>query len=96
MMKNNPFLTVFLLFCIKVLLIYYLDYIDFGVKMGDGLSLAVACFFIPGISVFLTLLIGESKYKKGFKYFTFFMVGISILVFITLSFLGALGRSFNH
>ncbi|WP_160136918.1 hypothetical protein [Chryseobacterium sp. c4a] len=96
MMKNNPFLTVFLLVCIEVLLIKYLDYIDFRMRMGEGLPLAIACFSIPGISLFLTLFIGESKYKKGFKYFTFFIIGISILAFIALSYLAALGRAYQH
>lgn len=96
MMKNNPFLTVFLLFCIQVLLIKYLDYVDLEVKIGEGLSFAFVCFLIPVVSIFLTMFIGESRYKKSFKYFTVFIVIISILGFIALSFLAALGRSFNH
>ncbi len=96
MMKNNPFLTVFLLFCIQVLLIKYLDYVDLEVKIGEGLSFDFVCFLIPVVSIFLTMFIGESRYKKSFKYFTVFIVIISILGFIALSFLAALGRSFNH
>lgn len=96
MMKNNPFLTVFLLFCIQVLLIKYLDYVDLEVKIGEGLCFAFVCFLIPVVSIFLTMFIGESSYKKSFKYFTIFIVIISILGFISLSFLAALGRSFNH
>lgn len=95
-MKNNPFITVFLLICIEILLIKYLDYIDVGIKMGEGLPVALACFFIPAVSVMLLLFIGESGYKKTFKYFTFFIVGISILVFIALGYLGALGRAYQH
>ncbi len=57
-MKNNPFLTVFLLFCIQVLLMKYMDYLDF--EMGRGLYLAFVCFFIPAISVILNRFIGES------------------------------------
>ncbi|OCA76865.1 hypothetical protein BBH99_11780 [Chryseobacterium contaminans] len=93
-MKNNPFLTVILLFCIQVLLVKYLDYTDFG--MGEGVSLAFMCFFIPTVSVVLNLFLGESRYKKAFRYFTFFIVIISLLAFVALSYLGALGRAYQH
>ncbi|MBP2616153.1 hypothetical protein [Chryseobacterium jejuense] len=93
-MKNNPFLTIFLLFCIQVLLVKYLDYIDF--EMGEGLSLAFMCFLIPIVSIVLNLFIGESGYKKPFRYFTFFIVIISLLAFVALSYLGALGRAYQH
>lgn len=95
-MKNNPFLTILLLFCIEILLIKYLDYIDVGIKMGEGLPLALTCFFIPAVSFLLHWCIGESGYKKTFKYFTFFLMGISILAFIAFSYLAALGRAYQH
>lgn len=95
-MKNNPFLTVFLLFCIQVLLIKYLDYMDFNVKIEEGLVLAFACFFIPVIALILNWFVGDSRYKKSFKYFTFFIVIISFLAFVALSYLGALGRAYQH
>lgn len=95
-MKNNPFITVFLLVCIEVLLIKYLDYIDVGIKMGESLPLALACFFIPAVSLLLHRFTGESEYKKAFKYFTFFLVAISIFAFIALSYLAALGRAYQH
>lgn len=93
-MKNNPFLTVVLLFCIQVLFIRYLDYIDF--EMGEGLSLAFMCFLIPAVSVILNLFTGESRHKKTFRYFTFFIVIVSLLAFVGLSYLGALGRAYQH
>ncbi|SDI23380.1 hypothetical protein [Chryseobacterium jejuense] len=95
-MKNNPFLTVILLFCIQVLLIKYLDYIDFNVKIGEGLFLAFVCFFIPVISLILNGFMGESRYKKSFRYFTFFIIIISLLAFVALSYLGALGKAYQH
>lgn len=64
--------------------------------MGEGLEFAFVCFFIPIFSVFLTMFMGESIYKKKFKSFTIFIVVISILAFVVLTFLAALGRSFNH
>ncbi|WP_336959916.1 hypothetical protein [Chryseobacterium contaminans] len=93
-MKNNPFLTVLLLFCIQVLLIRYLDYID--VEVGEGIGLAFMCFLIPTFSIILNLFLGESRYKKAFRYFTFFIVIISLLAFVALSYLGALGRAYQH
>lgn len=93
-MKNNPFLTVILLFCIQVLLINYLDYIDF--EMGEGLSLAFMCFLVPTVSIVLNSFLGGSRYKKSFRYFTFFIVIISLLAFVALSYLGALGRAYQH
>lgn len=95
-MKNNPFLTVLLLFCIQVLLIKYLDYIDFETEGGEGLNLAFICFFIPTVSIILNLFTGESRYKKSFRYFTFFIAIASLLIFVTLSYLGALGRAYQH
>lgn len=93
-MKNNPFLTVVLLFCIQVLLIRYLEYTGF--EMGEGMSLAFICFLIPTVSVVLNLFLGEFRYKKPFRYFTFFIVIISLLGFVALSYLGALGRAYQH
>ncbi|ROS17983.1 hypothetical protein EDF65_2370 [Chryseobacterium nakagawai] len=93
-MKNNPFLTVFLLFGIQVLLIKYLDYLDF--EMGQGLYLAFVCFCIPTISIILNWFTGESRYKKSFRYFTFFTVIMSLLAFVALSYLGALGKAYQN
>ncbi|MGE8553041.1 MAG: hypothetical protein ACN6OB_03765 [Chryseobacterium jejuense] len=95
-MKNNPFLTVILLFCIQVLLIKYLDYLDFEFEMGQGLYFAFVCFFIPIVSVILNGFTGESRYQKSFRYFTFFIIIISFLAFVALSYLGALGRAYQH
>lgn len=96
MMKNNPFLTVFLLFGIQVLLIKYLDDLDFEFEMGQGLYLAFVCFFIPIVSVILNGFTGESRYKKSFRYFTFFIIITSLLAFVGLFYLGALGMAYQH
>ncbi|WP_347218688.1 hypothetical protein [Chryseobacterium sp.] len=96
MMKNNPFLTVFLLFGIQVLLIKYLDYLDVEFEMGQSFYLAFACFFIPIVSIILNWFTRESRYEKSFRYFTFFIVIISLLAFVALSYLGALGKAYQH
>lgn len=95
-MKNNPFITVLLLFAVQVLLIKYLDYIEFESKLGEGFRLAFICFFIPFVSVFLNLYTEEYKYKKAFRYFTYCMLVISILAFVVLGYLAALGRAYQH
>lgn len=95
-MKNNPFLTVLLLFCIQVLLYKYFEYIDLSFKMGEDWISVFFVFLIPIVSVFLSIFMKESKYRKSFRIFTFLIVTASVLAFIVLFYLAALGRSFRN
>lgn len=96
MLKNNPFLTVFLLFCVEVLLFKYLDYIDFVPQLDEDFVLAFFCFLIPAVSIILNFFIVESAYKRPFKYFTIFITVVSVLVFGALCYLSALGKAYQH
>lgn len=95
MLKNNPFVTIFLLFCIEVMLFIYLDYIDEVPREYTDFSMIVAWFLIPVISVFLYLFV-DFAHKKEFKIVTILIVIASILSFCAMLYLTALAKAFQH
>ncbi|KMQ68409.1 hypothetical protein ACM39_07785 [Chryseobacterium sp. FH2] len=94
-MKNNPFITVFLLFCIEATLLIFLDYIDFMPVDGE-LMLIFLCFTVPVISVLISVFSKDLANKKAFRYFSFFILMVAIIIFAALSYLSALGKAYQH
>lgn len=97
-MRNNPFLTVILLFCIQIVLYYYMDYINLisNSSAHRGALMPLFCFTVPAISVLISVFFTNIPYKKEFKYFSIFLVIVSIMVFAVLSYLGALPKAYQH
>ncbi|RYJ37534.1 hypothetical protein NU08_3526 [Flavobacterium anhuiense] len=62
----------------------------------NGLFALAFCFSIPAISVLISIFFSNIPYKKEFRYFSIFLVVISIIAFVTFSYLGALGKAYQH
>ncbi|MDQ6531052.1 hypothetical protein [Flavobacterium sp. LHD-85] len=97
-MRNNPFITVILLFCIEIVLYIYIDYIDLVLPSSEyaGLILPIFCFTVPAVSVLISLSVNDIEHKKEFRNFSIFLVIISVIVFLILSYLSALGKAYQH
>ncbi|MFY7814027.1 MAG: hypothetical protein ACOVRK_02435 [Chryseobacterium taeanense] len=97
-MKTNPFITVFLLFCIEVLLYIYIEYTNLIVPSSEyaGLVMPIVFFTVPVISLLILVFVKEMAYKKEFRYFSIFLLVVSIILFAALSFLMALGGAYQH
>ena len=96
MIKNNPFITIFLLFFIEVVLFIYIDYINLFSVDHEDLLMVISFFTIPVIAILLKIFLVDEPYKKSFKYFTIFLVIVSIIGFLVLSYLGALAKAYQH
>ncbi|MCZ2083398.1 MAG: hypothetical protein LC112_03920 [Flavobacteriales bacterium] len=96
MIKNNPFITIFLLFFIEVVLYIYIDYLNIFSADSEDLVLIISFFTIPVIAILMRIFLVEEPYKRSFKYFTIFLVIASIIGFSVLSFLGALAKAYQH
>ena len=96
MIKNNPFITIFLLFFIEVVLFIYIDYVNIFSVDNEDLLMMVSFFTIPFIAILLRVFLVDEPYKKSFKYFTIFLIIVSIIGFIVLSYLGALAKAYQH
>ena len=96
MIKNNPFITIFLLFFIEVVLFIYIDYINLFSVDHEDLLMMISFFTIPVIAILLRIFLVDEPYKKSFKYFTIFLVIVSIIGFLVLSYLGALAKAYQH
>lgn len=96
MIKNNPFITIFLLFFIEVVLYIYIDYLNIFSADREDLVLIISFFTIPVIAILMRIFLVEEPYKRSFKYFTIFLVIASIIGFSVLSFLGALAKAYQH
>ncbi len=96
MIKNNPFITIFLLFFIEVVLFIYIDYANLFSVHNEELMMIVSFYTIPFIAILLRVFLVDEPYEKTFKYFTIFLVIISIIGFIVFSYLGALAKAYQH
>lgn len=96
MIKNNPFITIFLLFFLQVVLYIYIDYLNIFSADSEDLVLIISFFTIPVIAILMRIFLVEEPYKRSFKYFTIFLVIASIIGFSVLSFLGALAKAYQH
>jgi Sec-independent protein secretion pathway component TatC len=97
-MRNNPFITVILLFCIEILLYIYIDYTNLIVPSSEyaGLVMPIFCFMVPVIAFLIWFFVKDMAYKKEFRYFLVFLLIVSIIIFAALSFLTALGKAYQH
>ncbi|WDF65972.1 hypothetical protein [Flavobacterium sp. KACC 22763] len=97
-MRNNPFITIILLFCIEIALYNYMDYINLisASSAYRGSLMPLFCFTIPLISVLISIFFNDIPYKKEFKYFSIFLVVASIMAFAVFSYFGALAKAYQH
>lgn len=96
-MRNNPFVTLFLLFFINIIFydyIYYNDLILPSSEYADVVPIFV--FSIPIISLFILIFIKDIEHKKEFKNFSIFLFIGTIIVFVALSFLTAYAGAYYH
>lgn len=96
MQKGNPFLSVFLLLIIEVLLFNYLNYIGLVTNYNDDAILALVFLPIPLFAFVLNFLLQESPYKKSFRIFTFILIPISLLLYGVTFYIFALAKAFQH
>ncbi|KAF2330937.1 MAG: hypothetical protein REI96_21115 [Flavobacterium nitrogenifigens] len=97
-MRNNPFITVILLFCIEIVLYNYMDYMNLisSSSAYRGSLLPLFCFTVPAISILISILFDDMPYKKEFRYFCIFLAVVSIITFIIFSYFAALGKAYQH
>jgi len=72
-MKDNPFITIFLLICIEIGALYYLDYFDSSFLKKDG-AFVLMVLTIPVISIGLSAKLDNNRYQKNFKRFSIFLI----------------------
>ncbi|WP_313031080.1 hypothetical protein [Soonwooa sp.] len=94
-MKDNPFITIFLLICIEIGALYYLDYIDSSFLKKDG-AFVLMVLTIPVISIGLSAKLDNNRYQKNFKRFNIFLIIVAVTAFFILSYLNALGHAYQH
>jgi hypothetical protein len=97
-MRKNPFITVILLICIEIFLYNFIDYTNLIVPSSEYsyLIMLIFVFSIPLIAILISLFIKDISYKKEFRYFSIFILIASFLVFVTLSYFGALAKAYQH
>ncbi|MBS7256306.1 hypothetical protein [Flavobacterium branchiicola] len=97
-MRNNPFITVILLFCIEIVLYIYLDYTELIRPSSDftDFVMPVLCFVVPVIMFLISVFVRDMKFKKEFRNFSVFLLIFSTVLFVVLSYLFALGRGYQH
>ncbi|MCS3532945.1 hypothetical protein [Chryseobacterium sp. JUb7] len=95
-MKNNPFITVILLFAVQIMAYVYIDYMNFQSFNKGDLGFILFCFTIPVICLFMLLFLKNSRYRKSFRNFSIFLMIAAIIVFAALSYLSALGKAYQH
>ena len=99
MIKNNPFITILLLFSIEVLLLFYLNYIElpaFHPAADKTLLILISFFAIPAIALLINTFLAAEPYKKNFQYLTIFLLFASVILYMAFSFVNALGKAYQH
>ncbi len=94
-MKDNPFITIFLLICIEIGALYYLDYINSSFLKKDG-AFVLIILTIPVISIGLSATLDNNRYQKSFRRFSIFLIIVAVIAFFILSYLNALGHAYQH
>lgn len=97
-MRSNPIITVILLFGIEILLYIYIEYTNLIVPSSEyaGLLMPFYCFMVPVSALVILAFVKDMAYKKEFRNFSIFLLVVSIIIFVALSFLTALGGAYQH
>lgn len=99
-MKKNPFFTIILLICIEIALYKLLEYTNSLLPSSQNTyadsMLPLFIFTIPVIATLISVYIKNIEYKKEFRYFSVFLLITSFVIFVTLSYIGALGKAYQH
>jgi len=99
-MRNNPFITIFLLTGIQIVTSYIVSYSIFFTKFNNikstNLYFFIYVFTIPIIALLIFNFNKSIAYKKEFKYFTLFLLIVSIIIFIGGSYLSDLTKAYQH
>ncbi len=97
-MKNNPFITLFLLICVEILLYNIIDYYNL-LNASNKYASLIYCFLffsIPVISILISIFSKDILYKKELKRFSIFLIIVTIIVIIGVLYFGAVAKSFQH
>jgi hypothetical protein len=97
-MRSNPIITVILLYGIEILLYIYIEYTNLIVPSSEyaGLLLPFYCFLVPVSTLVILAFVKDMTYRKEFRNFSIFLLIVSIIIFVALSFLMALGGAYQH
>lgn len=97
-MKNNPFITIFLLICVEILLYNIIDYFELLNASNKYASLIYyfLIFSIPIICILISLFFKDILFKKELRRFSIFLIIITIIVLIGVLYFGAVAKSFQH
>ncbi|WP_264550609.1 hypothetical protein [Flavobacterium sp. N2038] len=97
-MRSNPIITVILLFGIEILLYIYIEYTNLIVPSSEyaGLLMPFYCFMVPVSALVILAFVKDMAYKKEFRNFSIFLLVVSIIIFVAVSFLTALGGAYQH
>lgn len=53
-------------------------------------------FSVPIISLGISLILENNRYQKSFRRFSIFLIIVATIAFAIISYLGALGRAYQH
>ncbi len=61
-----------------------------------GLLMPFYCFMVPVSALVILAFVKDMAYKKEFRNFSIFLLVVSIIIFVAVSFLTALGGAYQH
>ena len=96
MIKNNPFITVLLLFTLEVISLNFLAYIEYNPLKNNEVFLPAVFFSVPVASILILNFFTGGSYKKSFKYFTIFLIITSLLLYTAADYFSGLGKAYQH
>ena len=97
-MRNNPYLTVILLFFIEVASFVYINYTHLTLSFSnyDTLVFLVFYYLVPIVAFLISFFIDDLSYKKRFRKFSLFLFIAAIIISVLTSYLMALGGAYQH
>lgn len=97
-MRNNPYLTVILLFWIQTALYIYIDYLNLILPSSEYADLVFPIFFFPIAlaAILISFFIEDLSLKKKFRKFSVILLITAIILFAGFTFLTALAGAYHH
>lgn len=96
MLRNNPFVTILLLFVVEFMLLEFVTYMNYKVNLPGNNLFIYSIFTIPVIAILLSKFVVQDSYKKNFKYFSIFLIILALAVFLVMNYLAGLANAYRH
>lgn len=96
MLRNNPFVTISLLFVVEYMILEFITYMNYKFNLPGQTLFIYSVFTIPVIAVLLSTFVVEGSYKKNFKRFSIFLIILAVTVFFVMNYLAGLANAYRH